>query len=47
MATQCDHKNQLVRQHRTIWDKLSGVKEVYICKKCEKLIKLKESKRLP
>ncbi len=46
MANHCDHKNQLVRQHRSIWDKLSGIKEVYICNNCGKRIKLKESKRL-
>ena len=41
---QCDHKNQLIRQHRNLWDKLSGVKEVYMCKKCGKIIKLRGGK---
>ncbi|WP_169795772.1 hypothetical protein [Vibrio tritonius] len=41
---QCDHKNQLIRQHRNVWDKLSGVKEVYMCKKCGEIIKLRGGK---
>ena len=37
--TKCDHKNHLQRQHRSLWQKLTGIKEVYICRQCgEKVI---------
>ncbi|TXY10794.1 hypothetical protein FXE99_10140 [Vibrio mimicus] len=37
----CTHTNNLQRKRRTLWQRLLGIKEVYICKECGHVIKIK------
>jgi rubrerythrin len=37
----CQHGNLLQRQHRTFWQKLMGVKEVYVCSNCGYVLKIR------
>ncbi|AAF93280.1 conserved hypothetical protein [Vibrio cholerae O1 str. 2010EL-1786] len=37
----CTHTNHLQRKRRTLWQKLIGIKEVYICRECGHIIKIK------
>ncbi|ADT85639.1 hypothetical protein VFA_000583 [Vibrio furnissii CIP 102972] len=37
----CNHTNQLQRLRRTFWQKMLGVKEVYVCKHCGQIVKIK------
>ena len=30
----CDHSQYLQRQHRTLWHKILGIKELYVCQNC-------------
>lgn len=37
----CNHNVYFKRTRRTLWHKLLGIKELYICSKCKHVIKIK------
>ncbi|PCD88956.1 hypothetical protein COR52_07430 [Vibrio mediterranei] len=37
----CKHGNLLQRQKRTLWQKLRGIKEIYVCSRCGHIVTVK------
>ncbi|PAW09656.1 hypothetical protein B6K85_16065 [Vibrio sp. V1B] len=38
---QCKHNIYLQRHRRTFWQKLIGIKEVYVCSRCGYMLRVK------
>ncbi|ALM72244.1 conserved hypothetical protein [Vibrio vulnificus YJ016] len=37
----CNHSIHLQRHHRSFWQKIIGIKEIYICQNCGHTIKVR------